>query len=77
MNDDLNSIIGSKPGADVKSILIASFLGTTGVMWLVGGILAVIGLYDVHWILGSLGAFIWVWGCWAAVLYFDLKRFLS
>ena len=77
MNDDLNNIIGSKSADDVKSILLTSLLGTTGVMWLVGGILAVLSLYDVHWILGSMGAFIWIWGCWAAALYFDIKSFLS
>ncbi len=77
MNDDFNSVIGSRSAADVKSILMTSLLGTTGVMWVAGGILAVLSLYDTHWILGAIGAFVWVWGCWAAALYFDVKRFLS
>ncbi len=77
MNDDLNQTIGSKSAADLKSIMINSLLGTIGVMWTIGGILAILNLYDVNWILGWLSAFIWIWGCWAAVLYFDLKRFLS
>ncbi len=77
MNDDLNQTIGSKSAADLKSILINSLLGTIGVMWTIGGILAILNLYDVNWILGWLSAFIWIWGCWAAALYFDDKRFIT
>ena len=77
MNDDLNQKIGSKSAADLKSILISSLLGTIGVTWTIGGILAILNLYEVHWILGCVSAFIWVWGCWAAALYFDIKRFFS
>ncbi len=77
MNDDLNQTIGSKSAADLKSILITSLLGTIAVMWTIGGILVILNLYDVNWILGWLSAFVWIWGCWAAALYFDVKRFLS
>ena len=77
MNDELNQNIGSKSFTDLKSILISSLLGATGVMWIIGGVLAILNLYDVHWILGWLSAFVWVWGCWAAALYFDVKRFIA
>ncbi len=77
MNDDLDQNIGSKSIADLKPILIDSLLGTIGVMWTIGGILAILTLYDVHWILGWLSAFVWVWGCWAAALYFDVKKYFS
>ena len=77
MNDDLNQTIGSKSAADLKSVLITSLLGTIAVMWTIGGILVILNLYDVSWILGWLSAFVWIWGCWAAALYFDVKRFLS
>ena len=77
MNDDLNQNIGSNSAADLKSILINSLLGTIGVMWVIGGILAVLNLYEVHWILGWLSAFVWIWGCWAAALYFDVKKYFS
>ncbi len=77
MNDDFNQNLGSKSDADLKSILINSLFGTVGVMWSIGGILAVLSLQDVHWILGWIAAFVWIWGCWAAALYFDVKRFVS
>jgi hypothetical protein len=77
MNDDLNQNLGSKSANDLKSILINSLFGTIGIMWSIGGILAVLSLHDMHWILGWLGAFVWIWGCWAAALYFDVKRFVS
>jgi TctA family transporter len=76
MNDELNQTLGSKSTDDLKAILITSLLGTIGVMWTIGGILAILHLYDVNWILGWLSAFIWIWGCWAAALYFDVKRFI-
>jgi len=74
MNDDVNQKIDSKSAADLKSILINSLLGAIGVMWIIGGIVAILNLYDVHWILGWLSAFVWVWGCWAAALYFNVKK---
>jgi hypothetical protein len=77
MNDDFNQNLGSKSAADLKSILINSLFGTGGVMWSIAGILAVLSLHDVHWILGWIAAFVWIWGCWAAALYVDVKRFVS
>ncbi len=77
MNDDLNQHFGTKSAADLKSVLMTSLLGTVGVMWTIGGILAILNLYDVNWILGWVSAFVWIWGCWAAALYFDVKRFLN
>jgi len=77
MDGELNQLIGSKSSAELKSILISSLLGTVGVTWVAGGILAVLRLYEVHWALGWLSAFVWVWGCWAAALYFDVKKYFS
>ncbi len=77
MNDDLSQNTSSESRADLKSILITSLLGAIGVMWIIGGILAILNLYDVHWLIGWVSAFIWIWGCWAAALYFNVKRFFS
>jgi hypothetical protein len=77
MNDSLNLDSGLRSNADLKSIIISSLLGTTGVTWVIGGFLAILSLYDVSWMLGWLSAFIWIWGCWAAALYFDVKRFIN
>ena len=77
MNDETRQIIGSRTSSEVKSILRESLVGTAGVMWVAGGIFATLKLYDVHWSLGWAGGFIWIWGCWAAALYFDVKRFFS
>jgi hypothetical protein len=77
MNDVINHDSGLKSNADLKSIMISSLLGTTGVMWVIGGFLAILSLYDVSWMLGWLSAFVWIWGCWAAALYFDVKRFIN
>jgi len=75
MSEELRQVIGSKTNSELKSILVESLIGTAGVMWVIGGILAILELYDVHWALGWLAGFVWVWGCWAAALYFDIKRF--
>ena len=77
MNDDIMQNPGSKSNAEFKSIIISSLLGTSGIMWVIGGFLAILNLYDVSWMLGWLSAFVWVWGCWAAALYFDIKRFIN
>ncbi|MFQ5981830.1 MAG: hypothetical protein ACE5KS_00500 [Woeseiaceae bacterium] len=77
MSDEINQKPGSKPDADIRSIMITSLLGTLGILWAIGGIIAILSLYEVHWILGWISAFVWVWGCWAAALYFDVKRFFS
>ena len=77
MNDEFDQNTGSKPTSEFRSMLINSLFGTIGVMWTIGGIVAILNLYDVHWILGWISAFIWVWGCWAAALYFDVRRFFG
>jgi len=77
MSGELNHSLGDRSPAELKSILLDSLLGTVGVLWIVGGIFAILNLYALHWALGWLSAFIWVWGCWAAALYFDVRKFLS
>jgi hypothetical protein len=62
---------------ELKKILKDSLFGTAGLMWVAGGIFVVINLYDIHWLVGWVAAFVWVWGCWAAALYFDVRRFFS
>jgi hypothetical protein len=65
MSDSLNDVVKS------------SLLGAAGLMWVVGGIAAVWTLFGIHWLLGWVALFIWVWGCWAGVLYFDLARYFK
>jgi hypothetical protein len=77
MNDDIKQDSGTKSDPDIRSVLRTSLFGTTGVMWVIGGFLVIVNLYDVNWVLGWISAFIWIWGCWAAALYFDVKRFIS
>ena len=77
MNDESSQTIDSEKISEIKSILIESLVGTAGIMWIAGGIFATVKLYDVHWSLGWASGFIWVWGCWAAALYFDVKRFFN
>jgi hypothetical protein len=60
-----------------KEILKSSLLGAAGLMWVVGGIAAVWAAFDIHWLLGWGALFIWVWGCWAGSLYFNLARYLK
>lgn len=60
-----------------KGILKSSLLGTAGLMWVVGGIAAVWTAFDVHWALGWAALFIWVWGCWAGALYFNLTHYIK
>jgi hypothetical protein len=58
-----------------KRIVIGSLIGAIGFMWVVGGISLILAGFDEHWALGWLSLFVWVWGCGAAALYFDVKRF--
>jgi hypothetical protein len=46
-------------------------------MWVIGGIAGVWTLFGIHWALGWVALFVWVWGCWAGLLYFDLVRYLK
>ncbi len=58
-----------------KRIVIGSLIGAIGFMWVVGGISLILAGFDQNWALGWLSLFVWVWGCGAAALYFDVKRF--
>ncbi len=58
-----------------KKIVIGSLIGAIGFMWVVGGISLILAGFDQHWALGWLSLFVWIWGCGAAALYFDVKRF--
>ena len=62
---------------ETKNILKSSLLGTAGLMWVAGGIVAVLNMFGIHWLLGWGALFVWVWGCWAGMLYFDLTRYLK
>lgn len=77
MNDEVKQEEGAPQNNNVKDILRQSLFGTAGVMWVAGGILVVFNLYDVNWVVGWIAAFVWIWGCWAAALYFDVKRFFN
>ena len=58
-----------------KRIVIGGLIAAIGFMWVVGGISLILVGFDQHWALGWLSLFVWVWGCGAAALYFDVKRF--
>ena len=60
-----------------QAVLKSSLIGTVGVMWVIGGIAGVWTLFGIHWALGWVALFVWVWGCWAGLLYFDLVRYLK
>jgi hypothetical protein len=61
----------------LKAVLKPSLIGTAGVMWVVGGIASVWTAFGIHWLLGWAVLFVWVWGCWAGLLYFDLVRYFK
>lgn len=62
---------------DIRGILKTSLLGTIAFMWAAGGIAVILVGFDTHWALGWGALFVWVWGCGAAALYFNVKRFFS
>lgn len=61
---------------EVKGIVLASLIGSIGIMWMLGGITLIMAGFEKHWALGWLSLFIWIWGCIAAGLYFKVQRFL-
>jgi hypothetical protein len=62
---------------ELRNIMKTSLFGTAGMMWVIGGFAIVWGMFAEHWALGWGSLFIWVWGCWAGALYFNIKRFLG
>jgi hypothetical protein len=60
---------------EAKGALTTSFLGAVAFMWVAGGVALILASFEVHWALGWLALFVWVWGCWAAALYFNVQRF--
>jgi len=62
---------------ETQHILKSSLLGTVGLIWVVGGATLVWNVFAIHWLLGWGALFIWVWGCWAGLLYFDLLRYIK
>ncbi len=60
---------------ELKRIMIASLFGAVGFMWVIGGIALTLAGFEEHWALGWMSLFVWVWGCGAAALYFDVLRF--
>ena len=61
---------------EVKEIVLASLIGSIGIMWALGGIALIMTGFEEHWALGWLSLFIWLWGCIAAGLYFKVQRFM-
>lgn len=62
---------------EVKGIVKTSLQIAIGIMWAIGGIAVILAGFSEHWALGWLTLFVWVWGCVAAVLYFNLLRFFK
>ncbi len=62
---------------ELKGIVTTSLIGAVGFMWVVGGIAVMMAGFDEHWALGWLALFVWIWGCWAAALHFNVKRFFK
>ena len=62
---------------ELKGILVASLLLAIGFMWVVGGIAVILPGFDEHWALGWLALFVWIWGCAAVGLYFNVQRFFK
>ncbi len=82
MNDELkqelNTSKESPPKDDkLRGVMKTSLFGTIGFMWAVGGIGVILVGFDEHWALGWLALFVWVWGCGAAALYFNVTRFFK
>ena len=60
-----------------KRILKSSLIGTASLMWVAGGSTTVWTVFGIHWLLGWGALFVWVWGCWAGLLYFNLTRYFE
>ena len=82
MNDELNEALNtgkeSAPMNDeMKGVVKTSLLATIGFMWAIGGIAVILAGFAEHWAYGWSALFIWVWGCAAAGLYFNVLRFFK
>lgn len=62
---------------ELKGIVTTSLIGAVGFMWVVGGIAVMMAGFDEHWALGWLALFVWIWGCGAAALHFNVMRFFK
>jgi len=62
---------------ELKGILVASLLLAIGFMWVFGGIAVILTGFDEHWALGWLSLFVWVWGCAAVGLHFNVQRYFK
>jgi hypothetical protein len=62
---------------ELKGIVKTSLVIAIGFMWAVGGIAVILAGFDEHWAYGWLALFVWVWGCVAVALYFNVMRFLK
>jgi hypothetical protein len=62
---------------ELKAILKTSLMGTLAFMWVVGGIALILVGFGAHWALGWAALFVWVWGCGAGALYFNVRRFFD
>ncbi len=62
---------------ELKELLKTSLIAAVSFMWVVGGIAVILAGFDTHWALGWLALFVWVWGCGAAALHFNVKRFFN
>ena len=59
---------------ELKRIVTTSLIGAVGFMWVVGGIAVMMAGFDEHWALGWLALFVWIWGCGAVALHFNVMR---
>ena len=62
---------------ELKGILKTSLIGAIGFMWAVGGIAVILAGFDEHWAFGWSALFVWVWGCSAAAIYFNVLQFFK
>jgi hypothetical protein len=62
---------------DMKGIITTSLFAAVGFMWVVGGVAVILAGFDMHWALGWLALFVWIWGCAAAAIHFNVRRFFD
>lgn len=62
---------------ELKGVLKTGLFAAIGFMWAVGGIAVILVGFDEHWAFGWGALFVWVWGCAAAAIYFNVLRFFK